>query len=86
MADFIGVSGCGEEVGGWVAAEEGLAGDNSSSVIGAIVRAIVARLPGALAGDALPLWCKPVCFEPLFRLHHTRDGSLVRCSCRVLNE
>jgi len=56
MADFIGVSGCGEEVVGWVAAEEGLAGDNSSSVIGAIVRAMGARLPVALAGDVLPLW------------------------------
>lgn len=46
--DFIG--------GGWLAVQEGLAGETPALSIGAIVRAMVARPPGALAGDALPLW------------------------------
>ncbi len=54
--DFIGADGCGRKEYGRLAAEEGLAGDNPAWPIGAIVRAMVARLLGALAGDALPLW------------------------------
>lgn len=54
--DFIGVGGCGGKVGGMLTVEEELAGVNPVLPIGAIVRSMVARLPGALAGDALPLW------------------------------
>lgn len=42
--DFIGVGGCGGEEGGWLAAEEGLAGGNPAQPIGAIVRAMVVIL------------------------------------------
>ncbi len=54
--DFIGADGCGRKEYGRLAAEEGLAGDNPARAIGAIVRAMGARLPVALAGDVLPLW------------------------------
>ena len=54
--DFIGVGGRGGKVGGRLAVGEGLAGDHPAQPIGAIVRAMGARLPVALAGDALPLW------------------------------
>ncbi|MGL5489406.1 MAG: hypothetical protein ACRDC6_24460, partial [Shewanella sp.] len=40
--DFIGVGRRGGEEGGWLAAEEGLAGDNPAQPIGAIVRTMVA--------------------------------------------
>ncbi|RAJ06301.1 hypothetical protein DEU50_10480 [Aeromonas salmonicida] len=52
VLDFIGVSAsCGVK-GDWLAAEEGLVGGNLTLAIGAIVRAMVARHPAALAGKA----------------------------------
>ena len=50
--DFIGVGGCAGKECGWLAVQAGLAGDNLALAIGAIVRAMVARLPVALVGSA----------------------------------
>lgn len=50
--DFIGVGGRGGIVGGRLAAEEGLAGDNPAPPIGAIVRAMVALSSVSQAGEA----------------------------------
>lgn len=50
--DFIGVGRRGGKVGGRLAAEEGLAGDNPAPVIGAIVRAMVALCFVSQAGEA----------------------------------
>lgn len=51
--DFIGVGRRGGEEGGWLAAEEGLAGGNPALPIGAIVRlwCPVFRGPAGKAGD-----------------------------------
>lgn len=54
--DCIGVGGCGGKVGGRLAVGEGLAEGKPALPIGAIARAMGARLPVALAGDVLPLW------------------------------
>lgn len=50
--DFIGVGGCGLELGGWLAAEEGLAGGNPAPAIGAIVRVMVTLCSVSQAGEA----------------------------------